>query len=108
MQQHGIGFTVQNSLPFIVALPTNGSERILQLQLSLSVGLFTLICIYASTLYSSPEVKNKFYESLDSNISSISKSGALYILGDLSARVGSDCNLWPMCSGCHGISNMNE
>ena len=55
-----------------------------------------------------PEVKDKFYESLDSTISSIPKSEALYILGDFNVRVGSDCNLWPMCLGCHGISKVNE
>ena len=66
----------------------------------MSLGLVTHTYIYASALYSLPDVKEKFDEALGSTISNM--------LGDLSARIGSDCDLWPSHLGCHGIGKMNK
>ena len=50
----------------------------------------TLISAYAPTMTNPGEAKDKFYEELDSLISSIPRADKLLILGDFNARVGSD------------------
>ena len=69
---------------------TNSSERLMNLQLNTTDGPVTLISVYAPTLNSPPEDKDKFYEDLSSMIDSIPSGDQLYLLGDFNARVGND------------------
>jgi hypothetical protein len=53
------------------------------------------------------EVKDKFYEELNSFPSSIPKEHKLLVLGDFNARVWYDYRAWKSTLGKHGINNSN-
>ena len=107
-REYGVGFAIRNSLLGSTTLPSNGSERILTMQLNTTAGLVSLISAYAPTLTSSPDAKDAFYDELSNVISGIPISQALYILGDFNARVGADHNSWITCLGHFGVGKMNE
>jgi hypothetical protein len=50
----------------------------------------------------------KFYEELDSVISSVPKPEKLIILGDFNARVGTDHKIWDEILGVHGVGKCNS
>lgn len=68
----------------------------------------TLISAYAPTMTNPDEVKDKFYEELDSLISSVPQSEKLVILGDFNARVGTDHQAWHNIIGKHGVGKCNS
>lgn len=90
--------------------PMGGSERILTLQLLTRVGAANFVYIYAPALTATPEVKDQFYEHLDSVIKSIYTTEHIFFLADFNARVGADHECWPNVLGHHGmhIGKMNE
>eukprot|EP00745_Piridium_sociabile_P043277 TRINITY_DN8831_c0_g1_i1.p1 TRINITY_DN8831_c0_g1~~TRINITY_DN8831_c0_g1_i1.p1 ORF type:complete len:1016 (+),score=240.62 TRINITY_DN8831_c0_g1_i1:1061-4108(+) len=107
-REHGVGFAVRNSLLGSITPPTEGTERILSLKLHSSAGPVSLFSIYAPTLTSSADVKDKFYDDLSTATRSIPANEPLFILGDFNARVGADHNSWPTCLGQFGTGRMNE
>ena len=54
------------------------------------------------------ETKDRFYEELNSPVSSIPKFDKLIILGDFNARVGADYHVWSGVIGKHGIGKCNS
>ncbi|XP_068756780.1 uncharacterized protein [Montipora capricornis] len=92
----------------MIQVPYNGTARILTLQPSKEEGTVRLVCVYAPTLQSPPEVKDQFYESLDTVIGMVPSSDHILLLGDFNARVGADRESWPSVVGHHGIGKMNE
>nr|XP_054750072.1 craniofacial development protein 2-like [Lytechinus pictus] len=107
-RQHGVGFAVRNSLLSSIEPPNRGTERILSLCLSTASGLVNILSCYAPTLCSSAEIKDQFYEHLDSVIANVPANEHLFLLGDFNARVGADHDSWPKCIGHFGIGKLNE
>lgn len=107
-REYGVGFAVRNALLGAIVPPTGGSERILVLRLNTTMGPVHLVSVYAPTLSSPQEIKDKFYDELDATIKNIPKQEQLYLLGDFNSRVGADHDSWPSCLGHHGIGKMNE
>lgn len=70
-REHGVGFAVRNTLLCMTESPTDGTERILTLRLSTMEGPVNFVCVYSPTLYSSTEIKDQFYESLDAVVSRV-------------------------------------
>ena len=60
------------------------------------------------TMSASPETKDKFYDYLDTAAKNIPLDEFLLLLGDLTARVGSDRDIWQTCLGHHCIGKMNK
>ncbi|XP_068697005.1 craniofacial development protein 2-like [Montipora foliosa] len=106
--EHGVGFAVKNTLLCMIQVPYNGTARILTLRPSKEEGTVRLVCVYAPTLQSPPEVKDQFYESLDTVIGMVPSSDHILLLGDFNARVGADRESWPSVLGHHGIGKMND
>ena len=105
---HGVGFAVKNSLLKVTEPPVNGSARILTIRLSTRAGCANILSVCATTLCSTADCKDQFYEELDVAFGNIPKTEQLYILGDFNARVGADHEAWPTCLGHHGMMKMNE
>lgn len=105
---HGVGFAVKNSLLPSVEPPSSGTERILRLRLSTSAGMVNIFSIYAPTQCSPSEMKDQFYEDLNSTLDNLPSSEHLYLLGDFNARVGRDHTSWPICIGHFGIGKLND
>ncbi|KAL9979042.1 hypothetical protein ACROYT_G016634 [Oculina patagonica] len=68
----------------------------------------TLISAYAPTMTNPNEIKDRFYEELDSLIASVPKSERLVILGDFNARVGTDHQAWHRTIGKHGVGKCDS
>ena len=58
-REHGVGFAIKNNLLGSVIPPSDGTERLLKLQLQTSAGLVSRISVYAPTLTSASELKDK-------------------------------------------------
>lgn len=60
IREHGIGFAVKNTLLNIIEPGEIGTERILAMQLHTTDGPVNLVSVYAPTLYSPQDIKDKF------------------------------------------------
>ena len=54
------------------------------------------------------EVKDKFYDDLDSVISAAPQTDKLILLGDFNARVGTDHQTWQGVIGSEGVGKCNS
>ena len=107
-REHGVSFAINNNLLGSIIPPSEGTERLLKLQLKTSAGLVSLICAYVPTLTSASELKNRFYDDFSAAISKVPPQEPLFIFGDFNVRVGADHSLWPTGLGHFGIGYMNE
>ena len=107
---HGIGFAFRTSLlQSIQESPIAIDLRLLTLQLLLAENRFTtFVSVYAPTLDSSDDVKDRFYDALYSTLRRILQNDKVILLGDLNARVGRNHNIWHGVIGHHGDGNMNS
>lgn len=62
--EHGVGFTIRNTLLKMVETGDRGSEHLMTLLLHTSVGPVTLVSVCAPTLTSTVEAKDEFYANL--------------------------------------------
>ena len=107
-KDHGVAFAVRNTLLKKIEPPASGSPRLLSMRLMTKTGPVTLVTAYAPTLASSPDLKDRFYCELDALLKKIPKNENVYLLGDFNARVGKNCDAWPVCLGKHGIGKIND
>ena len=68
----------------------------------------TIVSAYAPTMTNPDEVKNKFYDDLDSVISAAPGIDKLILLGDFNARVGTDHQTWEGVIGSEGVGQCNS
>ena len=68
----------------------------------------TIVSTYAPTMTNPDEVKDKFYDDLDSVISAVPRTDELIILGDFNARVGTDHQTWEGVTGSEGVGKCNS
>ena len=54
------------------------------------------------------EVKDKFYDDLDSIISSTLRIYKLILLGDFNSRLGTDLHIWEGVIGSEGVGKSNS
>ena len=106
----GVGFAVKTSLVSqLESQPRGINERIMTMRLPLSDNNYaTLVSVYAPTMTNPEETKDVFYQQLDDLVRSVPQSDKLIIMGDLNARVGTDCTAWNGIIGNHGIGNENS
>ena len=67
-----------------------------------------MISACAPTLTSSGEAKDAFYEERNVFVKDVPQSDKLILLGDFSARVGTDSNNWKGILGPHGTGKLNS
>ena len=68
----------------------------------------TILSIYAPTLTKPDEVKDKFYDYLDSVISAKPRTDKLILLRDFNARVGTGHQTWEGVNGTEGMGKRNR
>ena len=68
----------------------------------------TIVSAYAPTMTNPDEVNDKFYDDLDSVISEAPRTDKLILLGDFSARVGTDHQTWEGGIGSEGVGKCNS
>ena len=105
---HGVGFAARNSMRNKTEVGSHGTECLLSLKLNTTAGPVTLLSTYAPTLSASAEEKDVFYDQLSTAITDIPPNQNILLLGDFNARVGADCQHWPVCIGRFGVGKMND
>ncbi|BHF81477.1 hypothetical protein SprV_0702460700 [Sparganum proliferum] len=68
----------------------------------------TIISAYAPPMSSPEGARDKLYEDLHTLLSTVSKADMLAVLGDFSARVGTDPAAWRGLLGHHGLRGSND
>ena len=91
-REAGVGFAIKSHLiSKLSGLPKGINDHLMTLRLPLSGKRHaTIVSVYASTMNNPDEVKDKFYDDLDSVISAAPLTDKLILLGDFNARVGTD------------------
>ena len=89
-REHGVSFASKNNLLGSIIPPSEGTERLLKLQLQTSAGLVSLISAYAPTLTSASELKDRFYDDISSAIRKVPPQEPLFLLVDFNDRFGAD------------------
>ena len=109
-RESGVGFAIQSKLVNkLTSLPKGINDRLMMLCLPLpGKKQATVISAYAPTMSNPEEIKDKFYQDLESLIAKIPKSNKLIILGDFNARVGVDHMAWKGVIGRNGIGKCNS
>lgn len=109
-RQHGVAIAIRNTLlNKLSENPIGLNERIMSLRLPLTKDQYiTIFSVYAPTLTTSEDIKDQFYNNLDSLLKKTPKSDKVVILGDFNARVGTDAKSWQGTIGNHGIGKMND
>ena len=68
----------------------------------------TIVSAYAPTMTNADEVKDKFYDDLDSVISAAHRTDKLILLGDFNSRVGTDHQTREGVIGSEGVGECNS
>ena len=106
-----IGFAVKTALVGKYAGPPKGvNDRLMTMRLPLCRGrkFITIVSAYAPTMTNPDENKDKFYEDLNTVITTVPHADKLIMLGDFNARVGCDSVSWEGVIGKHGVGNCNS
>lgn len=82
------------------------SERIMAVRIRTKYRNLTVIQCYAPTEAADNEIKNAFYEQLNSVIANTPKSDIKIVMGDLNAKVGSDNTNLCTIMGTEGLGNI--
>ena len=109
-REAGVGFAIKSHLVSKLSrLPKGINDHLMTLRLPLSGKRHaTIVSAYAPTMTNSDEVKDKFYDDLDSLISAAPRTDKLILLGDVNARVGTDHQTWERVIGSEGVGKCNN
>ena len=109
-REAGVGFAIKSNLiSKLTSLPKGMNDRLMTLRLPLrGKHHATIISAYAPTMTNPDEVKDKFYEDLETLIAAVPREDKLIILGDFNARVGTDYHAWEGVIGRHGVGKSNS
>ena len=90
--------------------PKGVNDRLMTMRLPLCRGrkFITIISAYAPTMTNPDETKDKFYEDLNTVITTVPHADKLVMLGDFNARVGCDSVCWEGVIEKHGVGNCNS
>ena len=106
-RHHGVGFMIDSKLN---AAFNPVSSRICYLKIKKGSKNYTVISAYAPTLPKSektPEIREKFYEELESVLNTISNRDMVIITGDFNAKTGSEHRNYPENMGRYGKGMAN-
>ena len=109
-REAGVGFAIQTNLAgMLTTLPKGMNDRIMSLRLPLKGKRYaTFISAYAPTMTNPEDIKDKFYQELESLIATVPREDKLIILGDFNARVGTDYQAWEGVIGRNGVGKSNS
>ena len=104
----GVAVVVSNKLTLMMIELTLVNERIMRLMIRHSLGVISLVSVYALTEASDLTVKNAFYATLESVVDQCSRQDTLLVLGDFNASTGTDRDGYKTCVGPHGSGTVNQ
>jgi len=104
----GVAVAVSDLVASQVREVTAVSERIMRLRFAHSLGVISLVAVYAPTGVSDTSTKETFYASLNSVIDAVPKGDTLIVLGDFNATTGTTRDGYETCVGPHGSGTRDE
>ena len=109
-REAGVGFAIKSHIiSKLSGLPKGINDHLMTLRLPLSGKRHaSIVSAYATTMTNRDEVKEMFYDDLDSVISVTPQTDKLILLGDFNARVGTDHQTWEGVIGTEGIGKCNS
>ena len=104
----GVAIAISDRLTQMVmeAVPVN--ERIMRLRIKHSLGVISVVSVYAPTGMSSPSDKDSFYTQLESVLDGCPRGDTLLVMGDFNASTGTDRVGYETCIGPHGSGIRGE
>ena len=99
---------VSNKLTPIIIEVTPVNERIMRLRIRHSLGVISLVSVYAPTEASDLTVKDALYATLESVVDQCPRRDALLVLGDFNASTGTVRDGCETCVGPYGSETMNQ
>ena len=98
----GVAVAISGRLAQMVveAVPVN--ERMMRLRVKHSLGVISVVSVYAPTEVSSPSDKDTFYAQLESVLDGCPRGDSLLVMGDFNASTGTDRAGYETCIGPHG------
>ena len=98
----GVAVAISGRLAQMVveAVPVN--ERMMRLRVKHSLGVISVVSVYAPTGVSSPSDKDTFYAQLESVLDGCPRGDSLLVMGDFNASTGTDRAGYETCIGPHG------
>ncbi len=99
---------MSNKLTPMIIEVTPVNERILRLRIRHSLGVISLVSVYAPTEASDLTVKDAFYAMLESVVDQCPRRDTLLVLGDFNASTGADSDGYETCVGPHGSGTVNQ
>ena len=103
-----VAVTVSNKLIPMVIEATPFNERIMRRRIRHSLGVVSLVSVYAPTEASDLTVKDAFCVTLESVVDHCPRRDTLLVLGDFNASTGTDREGYETCVGLHGSGTMNQ
>ena len=89
----------------IEVTPVN--ERIMRRRIRHSLGVISLVSVYAPTAVSDLTVKDAFHATRESGVDQCPRRDTLLVLGDFIASTGADRHGYETCVGPHGSGTEN-
>ena len=98
----GVAVAVANWLAPMIMQVTPVNERLLRLRIKHSLGVFSLVIVYAPTEMANHDAKETFYAKLQSEVERCPRRDTLLVVGDFNATTGTDRTGYEECIGPHG------
>ena len=106
--EEGVGLLISKESKYSLLEWDAVSSRIITARFKSSARNITVINAYAPTNLATPEVKDEFYEQLQSVLNKIPRRDIKVLLGDLNAKVGNDNAGREDIMGKHGLGVQND
>ena len=97
-----------NKLTPMIMEVTPVNERIMRLRIRHSLGVISLISVFAPTEASDLTVKDAFYSTLKSVVDQCPRRDIRLVLGDFNASTVIDRDGYETCVGPHGSGTVNH
>ena len=104
----GVAVAVSNKLTPMIIEVTPINECIMRLRIHHSLGVVSLVSVYALNEASDLTVKNAFYATLESVVDQCPRQDTLPVLGHFNASTGTDRDRYEMCVGPNGSGTVNR
>ena len=92
-----VAVAVSNKLTLMINEATPVNKRIMRLRICHSLGVISLVSVYAPPEVSDPIVKEAFFALLKSVVDQCPRQDSLLVLGDFNASTGTDGDGYEMC-----------
>ena len=104
----GVAVAVSNKLTPMIIEVTPVNERIMRRRIRHSLGVGSLVSVYALTEASDLTIKDTFYAALKSVVDQCPRRNNLLVLGGFTALTGTDRDGYETCVGPHGSGTVNQ